>query len=155
MAMQAPTPNANATMGTIVSLDVGERRIGVAIADTEVRLARPLVTLEHTPDIAEKVQTLLAEQHAIALVVGLPRGLDGQHTGQTAYVEAFAKTLQPVVVVPIHWQDEALTSRKAEAELESRGKPYKKGDIDALSATYILEDFLHDNPTLETLETHI
>ncbi len=43
-------------------------------------------------------------------------------------------------------QDEAVTSKHAEAELESRGKPYERGDIDALAATYILQDWLAENP---------
>ncbi len=131
---------------TILALDVGAKRIGVAIASAGARLAHPLTTLDHGPDVLQQLQELVAAEHARALVIGLPRGLDGQHTGQTAAVEAFAAQLKPVVGVPLHWQDEAVTSRQAEAELQERGKPYAKGDIDALSATYILEDFLRDHP---------
>jgi putative Holliday junction resolvase len=131
--------------GTIIALDVGERRIGVARCDQTARLPQPFATLEHTAGIAAALQALVAEQQATALVVGLPRGLDGQHTAQTAYVEQFVAAIKKVISIPCYWQDEALTSRKAEEELQSRGKPYKKGDIDALSATYILEDFLSEH----------
>ena len=75
-------------------------------------------------------------------MVGLPRGLDGQRTAQTEEVEAFARGLGERFGLPVHMQDEAVTSKQAEAELEARGKPYGKGDIDALAATYILQDWL-------------
>jgi putative Holliday junction resolvase len=90
----------------------------------------------------------VTEQGAVGLVIGLPRGLDGQETAQTRAVREFAEQLKPAVQLPYYWQDEAVTSRQAEEELKSRGKPYQKGDIDALSATYILEDFLRDHPEL-------
>lgn len=130
----------------ILALDVGERRIGVASANLTARMAAPLTTLAHEADIFEQIAALLADYGAVALVIGLPRGLDGQETAQTQRVRDFAAQLAARVAVPLHWQDEALTSRKAEDELRERGKPFAKGDIDALAATYILEDFLHDNP---------
>jgi putative Holliday junction resolvase len=108
-----------------------------------------LTTLEHTATVLEQLQQLVADEHAIMVVVGLPRGLEGQHTAQTVTVEAFAAELSHAVGVPLHWQDEALTSRKAEDELRERGKPFTKGDIDALSATYILEDFLQDHAEVQ------
>ncbi|HSX33645.1 MAG TPA: Holliday junction resolvase RuvX [Candidatus Saccharimonadales bacterium] len=144
--MQAPT---HKTTDTLLALDVGERRIGIATASFETRLPRPLTTLIHDDTIFERLAVLAVEQQASALVVGLPRGLDGQHTAQTTYVEQFAAELQKHITLPLEWQDEALTSRQAEAELIRRGKPYAKGDIDALSATYILDDFLH-RPEPET-----
>jgi len=134
------------TISTILALDVGEVRIGIAQANTMARLASPLTTIQHTPNVFEDIRALMKQEGATMLVVGLPRGLDGQETAQTARIQAFGGELGERLGLEVHWQDEALTSRKAEAELESRGKPYRKGDIDALSATYILEDFLRDNP---------
>lgn len=133
---------------TILALDVGERRIGVALASVQARLASPLTTLLRGESTPADIQALIDEHQAIAVVVGLPRGLDGQQTAQTIAVEEFYSILQQVLTVPLHWQDEAVTSRQAEAELEARGKPYQKADIDALSATYILEDFMRDHPEL-------
>lgn len=138
------TDNAAAD-ATVLALDVGERRIGVAVASTVARLARPLTTLQHTVDIWEQVQKLVKTEHARAICVGLPRNLNGQHTPQTALAEAFARELKTKLHIPVYLQDEAVTSRQAEAELRARGKPYAKGDIDALAATYILEDFLRDH----------
>ena len=83
-----------------------------------------------------------AERQVGQLVVGLPRNLNGQETAQTKAVQSFVEGLQAVVRLPIAWQDEAVTSRQAEAELNRRGKPYERGDIDALAACYILDDYL-------------
>jgi putative Holliday junction resolvase len=110
------------------------------------RLPSTLTTLQRSASTADDVKKLMSAEGASILVVGLPRGLNGQHTAQTEAVQTFGRELEQVVGVPLQWQDEAVTSRKAEAELESRGKPYQKGDIDALSAVYILEDFLRDHP---------
>jgi len=128
-----------------VALDVGHRRIGVAVAHAGALMPAPLTTLAHTDDIMVRMQQLLTEQDAAALVVGLPRGLDGQETAQTQSVRNFVRELQKHVSLPVHWQDEAVTSRQAEVELIARGKPYRKEDIDALAATYILEDFLREH----------
>lgn len=138
----------NPHLSTILALDVGEKRIGVAIATLQARIAGPLKTLINTETTHQDIQALIDEHAAGILVIGLPRGLDGQHTRQTMVVEEFKATLERIVTIPVYWQDEALTSRQAESELESRGKPYKKEDIDSLSATYILEDFVRDHPEI-------
>lgn len=121
---------------------MGEQRVGVAVASLAARLPRPLVTLKRDDIFFKELQRIIKTENAEALAVGLPRSLDGQHTAQTRAVEAFASELHDHFELPIHFQDEAVTSKQAEAELEARGKPYARGDIDALAATYILEDFL-------------
>lgn len=136
------------TTPSIIALDIGERRIGVAIGAVQARLASPLQTLQRSESIFDEIAQLAKTQQAVGIVLGLPRGLEGQHTAQTAAVEAFGNALEKMVSVPLYWQDEALTSRQAEAELVARGKPYRKEDIDALSATYILEDFMRDHPEI-------
>jgi putative Holliday junction resolvase len=132
--------------GTILALDVGGRRIGVAAADVIARIAHPLVTIENDDQTVAKLKQLVDEEQVVGLVVGLPRNLNGNETAQTKEVQDFIASLRKYVDMPVYWQDEAVTSRQAEAELVERGKPYAKGDIDALAATYILEDFLRDNP---------
>lgn len=134
------------TSSNILSLDVGERRIGVASASVIARIASPYKTLERTDKIVDALRACIAEKDASIIVVGLPRGLEGQETGQTMATRRFVEEITPQLPdVTFYFQDEALTSRKAEEELELRKKPYTKGDIDALSAAYILEDFLIDN----------
>ncbi len=125
----------------IMALDFGERRVGIALASGAARLAQPFTTLERSAT-AKNIRRLCDEQLVKTVVVGLPRGLDGQETAQTEAARQFAEELKSILDIPVCLQDEALTSRKAEAELKSRGKPYAKGDVDSLAATYILEDFL-------------
>ncbi len=128
--------------GVLLALDVGAARIGVAVTSPGVSIARPLTTILNDDTVLQTIVQLVLDNKATAVVVGLPRGLNGQDTGQTKTTEAFAEQLKESLDVPLFWQDEALTSQKAEEELRSRGKPYEKGDIDALAACYILEDYL-------------
>jgi putative holliday junction resolvase len=130
---------------TVLALDVGASRIGVALSSLEARLARPLTTLK-TPTALKDIEDMIEEYHVAVIVVGLPRGLSGQNTAQTQATEDFIDDLKQHISIPIRTQDEAVTSAQAENELKDRGKPYMRGDIDALAATYILEDYLRDNP---------
>lgn len=125
-----------------LGLDVGDVRIGTALARSDVRIANPLTTLPNRPEIYQDIAALAKEHGVSAVVVGWPRGLEGQITSQTRIVEAFVENLRHVVDLPVHLQDEALTSRKAEAELRRRKQPFAKEEVDALAATYILEDYL-------------
>lgn len=127
---------------SILGLDVGGKRVGVAAASLGARLPRPLDTLERGEDFLDTLRQIIKAESAGALVIGLPRGLEGQSTGQTAEVEAFARDLGKSLELPIYMQDEALTTKHAETELKSRGKPYRRADVDALAATYILQDWL-------------
>lgn len=130
------------TINVIMALDVGQARIGVALASLEARLPSPFRTLSHNENTFDELKQIIEAQHVTQIVVGLPRGLEGQTTQQTNQTEAFIQRLQQAFDLPIDRQDEALTSQKARNELDARGKPYAKGDIDALAATYILEDWL-------------
>ncbi len=131
------------TAKTLLALDVGTKRVGVAVATAAASLPRPLTTLQRGDDFWSKLQAVIATEHVDGLVIGLPRGLDGQETAQTAATEAFIAELRAQTDLPVHRQDEALTSQKAQAELQARGRGVTtKGEIDALAATYILEDYL-------------
>jgi putative Holliday junction resolvase len=94
------------------------------------------------------LKALCDDREVTQLVAGLPRGLDGQETAQTQYARMFGDQLAAQLQLPVYYQDEAVTSQQAKAELEARGKPYAKGEIDALAATYILEDYLANVPTV-------
>lgn len=125
-----------------LALDVGRVRIGLAVANDVARIAAPLPALSNDESFGGALQQLIQEHEVAALVVGWPRSLNGAETEQTAFVDAFVQELQQMTGLPVRLQDEAATSLKAEAELKQRGKPFEKGDIDSLSAVYILEDFL-------------
>jgi putative Holliday junction resolvase len=127
---------------SLMALDIGEARIGVAMANMIAKLPNPLTTIKNDDSVFDTIGSLLSKHDAAAIVVGLPRGMDSQNTSQTRSVEEFVNKLRAHTELPIYWQDEALTSKKAEAELNAKGKPYSKEDIDSLAATYILEDFI-------------
>ena len=129
---------------TLISLDVGEKRIGVAKADTGVRIAFPLTTLEVDGSEVDSIARLVHDEQATILVVGYPRNQQGEATAQTAFVEAFVEKLSRVTV-PIVFQDESLTSVIAEQRLVAQKKPYSKADIDAYAATLILQDYLEQH----------
>lgn len=126
---------------TLIGLDVGEKRIGVSVADTAVRIAVPFSTVEVDGTEIETIAEIVVKEGADTIVVGYPRNQAGEATAQTAYVEAFVsriETLAPNIV----YQDESLTSVMAEQQLKAHNKPYTKGDIDAQAAAIILQDYL-------------
>lgn len=123
-----------------LGLDIGERRIGVAAADSGVRIAVPLETITVDGDEIKRLAELAVSDDITAFVVGYPRNQSGEPTAQTTFVEQFAAQLSDIA--PIIYQDESLTSVEAARRLEVSGKPYEKGDIDAQAAAIILQDFL-------------
>lgn len=137
--------------GRILAVDVGARRVGLAISDASRMLARPLETIAVTGEadavqrVARRVAELDAEDEGIAtIVVGLPSSLDGTPTPQTAIVRAFIAALQAATRVPIATEDERLTSREAESRLAVREKDWRKrkAQLDAMSAAVFLQDYL-------------
>lgn len=139
-------------LDAVLALDVGGKRIGVAVASLIARLPRPLITLENNETFLPALKDIIEVEGIGAIVVGFPRGLQGQHTAQTKEIEDFTHQLREQFAMPICFQDESVTSKKAEAELRARGGRYERGDVDALAATYILEDFLNDPKNLVELE---
>jgi putative pre-16S rRNA nuclease len=103
----------------LLGIDLGERRIGVATADTATGAVRPLLTLRRgTP--AQDVQAIgriCAEQHTEAVVVGLPLNLDGSDSEQTARTRAWAAQMEPGLGLPIVLRDERMTSADAETRM--------------------------------------
>ena len=127
-------------MGTLLALDVGTKRIGVAVADSIVPIAVPMQTVEVDGTETEVIQKIVLDKLAEKIVIGYPRNQSGDPTEQTTLVETFAARLGNTV--PIVFQDESVTSVIAEDRLKATNKPYQKGDIDALAAAIILQDYL-------------
>jgi putative Holliday junction resolvase len=125
----------------IVCLDVGEKRIGVAVADTAVRIAIAYETIDVDGGEIEAIARIVVGQHADTIVVGYPRNQSGEATKQTQYVEDFSKRLTDLAG-NIFFQDESLTSVHAEQQLAAHKRPYTKADIDAHAAAIILQDYL-------------
>ena len=128
---------------TLAALDVGEKRIGVALADTSVRIAVPYDTIEVDGSELKTIAELILRESASVIVVGYPRNQAGLATAQTAYVQQFAEQLEEFDV-EIAFQDESLTSVMAEDQLKAYGRPYSKGDIDARAAAIILQDYIEE-----------
>lgn len=126
---------------SLVSLDVGEKRIGVAVADTSVRIAIALTTIEVDGNEIQAIAEIAVNEKAETIVIGYPRNQKGEATAQTEYVEAFARQLEDIGPRLV-FQDESLTSVIAEDRLKAQKKPYTKGDIDAQAASIILQDYL-------------
>lgn len=128
---------------TFLALDIGEKRIGVAQADSEVRIAFPLSTIEVDGMELGRLREIVTEVQPAALVVGYPRNSHGEPTAQTKEVERVASTLR-VLQVPVVFQDESLTSVLAEDYLKKNKKYYTRADIDAHAAAIILGDYLEE-----------
>jgi putative Holliday junction resolvase len=136
----------------LVGLDVGERRIGVAVSDATRTLARP-VGVVRTASLdaaavrlaADEIARLAAEDDPVSgVVVGLPRHLDGSASEMTGRVTAFAAALGRATGLAVHLQDERLTSREAESRLAIRDREWRsrRRRLDAAAAAIILQDYL-------------
>lgn len=137
--------------GRILAVDLGARRVGLAISDASRTLARPLETIAVTSEadaverVARRIEQLHREDEGIAaIVVGMPSSLDGAPTPQTASVQAFIARLRTRTPLPIATEDERLTSREAERRLAVREKDWRKRklQIDAVAASVFLQDYL-------------
>lgn len=137
-------------MVRILGIDVGRRRIGLAISDSTRTLARPLTTLrvgdaDGVDRVANEIVRLAAEEDGLsAIVVGVPARLDGSPTGETAYVTRFIEALKSCTAMPVFQEDERLTSREAESRLAVRERNWRKrkARLDAAAAAMILQEYL-------------
>jgi putative pre-16S rRNA nuclease len=135
----------------ILGVDVGRRRVGLAISDASATLARPLTTLsvdgpaDAVQRVAAEAARLAAEEDGLAaIVVGVPRRLDGSPTGESPGVTRFMADLAARIAVPILGGDERLTSVEAESRLAVNERDWRrrKAKLDAAAAAIILQDYL-------------
>jgi putative holliday junction resolvase len=141
----------------VLGVDIGRRRIGLAISDASGTLARPLRTMERGPsdkrtlrDLADLVTGLAAEEDGLGgVVVGLPVRLDGSPNELTTHVQAIVEGLRRRVAVPIHLQDERLSSHEADARLAVNERDWRvrKARLDSAAAAVILQDYLDVHAT--------
>ena len=136
----------------VLALDVGTRRIGVAFADTSVRIAIPREMIPVDGNEFENIAKNLRLEKAEVLVCGFPRNSKGEATQQTALVQEFVEKLKQFLaekgqkLPEINFQDESLTSVTAEARLSSKKELTRKdrsdGIVDSEAAAIILQDYL-------------
>lgn len=132
--------------GRVLALDLGEKRIGVAVSDDTRTIAQPLTMFKRTSrreDFAQ-IDHLLAEQRTNLLLIGLPIMLDGTEGEKAAWVRDYAAELAEQIAVPIVFFDEAFTTKEAESSLRARGKKGRqiRQNVDAVAAAFILQAYL-------------
>ncbi len=130
-----------------LGLDIGSRRIGVAVSDELGLTAQPVLTLERRSRLREDLRSLarLCRRFSVAgIVVGNPVHLSGEPSPQTAKTQAFAAALGELTGLPIHLWDERLTTREAHQILYEAGHQRHKHRkvVDQVAATLILQGFL-------------
>ena len=139
----------------ILGVDVGRRRVGLAISDPSGTLARPLTTLSIAGEtaverVAQEIEKLKSDADGLdAVVVGRPARLDGSASEQTSEVASFVSRLRARITVPVHEEDERLSSREAESRLALRQRDWRKrkARLDAAAAAVILQDYLDRRST--------
>lgn len=141
----------------LLALDVGERRVGVAISDSTGTLARPLQTLMRgslEEDVAAVV-TLVAEHGIDQVVMGQPLSLDGTEGPQARQIARYAEELAARLPVQVILWDESLSTVAAEEILrQSRSEKKRRrarasGELDAIAAAVILQSYLDSRPRTE------
>ena len=130
---------------SIMALDIGDVRVGVALASVSSLMPAPLVTLANDEQLLINLKVQIAKYHVKQLIIGLPRSMDGQETSQTIKVRTVARELSQKLGLLVHFQDEFLSSVNAENLLRTGKKAYSKADIDKLSASIILRDYINSS----------
>ena len=131
-----------------LGLDIGDKRIGVALSDPEGILASPFTIITRrdiTADV-EAVTDIIRQHEVKQVIVGLPRSMDGSIGRQAEKVEAFAQKLCSCTEVPVEFRDERLTTVSAKRLMQAVGKKEtrKKARDDAIAAALILQTYLDE-----------
>ncbi len=163
------SPQAPAT-GRVLALDVGEKRIGLAISDPEGRLAVPLETIHRSEEASDlRAIAVVVEREEVArLLVGLPLSLDGSVGPQAQLVQDFARRLAAAVPRPVELWDERLSTVEAGARSPPRGRRppsggrslpsrkstsrRRKGEVDSLAASIFLQGYLDRRRAADPLQ---
>jgi putative Holliday junction resolvase len=128
-----------------LAIDYGEKRTGLAICDAGQTIVTPLAVIRNQKDLPQKISDIAKTEGAEAVVLGLPLNMDGSEGHQSKLTRKFAEQLKKHLDIPIHFQDERLSSFDAEQKLGPAeltiGKKRKR--LDAVAAASILEAFLY------------
>jgi putative Holliday junction resolvase len=127
-----------------LAIDYGGRRTGLAICDADETIASPLRVLHDQKGLIAKIAQIVRSEGVAGIVVGLPLNMDDSEGPQARLVRAFAQKLGAVVQVPIHFQDERLSSFAAGEKLAAAELSWsaKRERLDAVAAAEILQSFL-------------
>jgi len=128
-----------------LAIDLGDVRTGIASGDDVLRLATPVKVIEASGDALWRALDAVVSEHGPdAIVIGLPLHMDGRESPRSAAVRAFGATAGTRWSLPVHFQDERLTSFDADQRMARSGRTHaqKKAIRDAIAACALLEDFL-------------
>ena len=132
-------------MARVLALDVGNRRIGVAVSDASKLLARPVCVIDRkTDNVLERLRALVAEHAPEEIVIGYPRHADGRLSEQTARVEGFAAELRQAVDVPQRYYDERHSTQEAREIIAAKKRGKQPANDDAIAASVILQRYLDE-----------
>lgn len=124
----------------IIGLDLGAARIGIAVADSDLRLALPRPAIAGSERAVLDIAKFAAVERAELIVLGLPRSMSGRDSRQTKLVREFAQQLGEATKLRIELADERLTTRAANQNLRGESEPRTK--VDSESARILLQDWL-------------
>ena len=139
-------------MGRLLALDIGEKRIGVAVCDESGTLARPLTTIRRASkrEDFERIARLAEEYQAERIIAGYPRSLSGDEGPQARRVRRYVEALAAALPVPVELWDERYTTVEASERLleakPGRRSPRDRGQLDAAAAAIILQGYLDARP---------
>lgn len=127
-----------------LALDLGDRRIGVALSDATGTLARPLEVFQRRSRAADFAHVAaLVQQHEVgAVVIGLPFNMNGTEGQRAAWTRDYGAALGQAVERPVTFWDERLTTVEAEELLQAQGRRSEKRSVDAIAAAIILQGYL-------------
>ncbi len=130
----------------ILALDIGEKRIGLAISDEMGLLAHPVKTLkcENKEKLVSDLEQIIREKNIIELVIGMPYNMKGFYSKKTEEIQEIKNFLASTLKISIVEEDERLTTKMAERTLHDLGKkPSRNRDkIDQIAAMHILQSYL-------------
>jgi len=126
----------------ILGIDLGKRRIGLALGDTLERIVVGLPTIINNKKTFEVIAQIIRREQITKLVVGLPKTLRGQMGDQAGYTQKWAEHLSKITQIEVEYVDERLSSRMARESLLAIGNQLSKEDIDQAAAVLILQGYL-------------
>ncbi|MDX1416345.1 MAG: Holliday junction resolvase RuvX [Candidatus Promineifilaceae bacterium] len=134
------------TLGKVMALDLGEKRIGVALSDPSRTIAKSYAVLirKSRKEDFQRYANIIAQEAIKLLVVGLPVPLSGIEGQRANWVRDYTADLRKHIEIPVEFWDESFSTKQAEASLRERGLRGKKikERVDAVAAAFILQDYL-------------
>ena len=125
-----------------LAIDYGSKHTGLAICDRDETIASPLAVIEGEKELLKKIVDVVETENVEAVVLGLPLNMNGSQGFQAKLVCRFAEQLKKFLDVPIHFQDERLSSFSAEEKSVEFTRGKKRKRLDAIAAAEILQSFL-------------